>query len=125
MGPWPQPLLVFCIYCIVLAAVVICWRSVQFLLSSPASSRSVKPCAQRLVRPAPAARAGKHSGRNALRTRLSQLGFDLPPEQLDDVFKRFKARRALPPSPAAGRRALCARACQRACFPLWPTGLTG
>lgn len=35
---------------------------------------------------------GKHSGRNALRTRLAQLGFELPPEQLDDVFKRFKVR---------------------------------
>ena len=37
-------------------------------------------------------RPGKHSGRNALRTRLAQLGFELPPEQLDDVFKRFKVR---------------------------------
>lgn len=27
---------------------------------------------------------------NALKTRLSQLGFDLPEEQLNDVFKRFK-----------------------------------
>ena len=27
---------------------------------------------------------------NALKTRLSQLGFDLPDEQLNDVFKRFK-----------------------------------
>lgn len=34
---------------------------------------------------------GKHSGRNALGTRLRQLGFDLPPPQLDDVFRRFKA----------------------------------
>ena len=33
---------------------------------------------------------GKHSGRNALRTRLQQLGFDLAPEALDDFFKRFK-----------------------------------
>jgi len=34
---------------------------------------------------------GKHSGRNALGTRLRQLGFDLPAPQLDDVFRRFKA----------------------------------
>jgi len=34
---------------------------------------------------------GKHSGRNALGTRLRQLGFDLPPPQLDDVFRRFKS----------------------------------
>ncbi len=27
---------------------------------------------------------------NALKTRLGQLGFDLPDEQLNDVFKRFK-----------------------------------
>ncbi|PSC68493.1 2-isopropylmalate synthase isoform B [Micractinium conductrix] len=33
---------------------------------------------------------GKHSGRNALDTRLKQLGFDLPKEQLNEVFKRFK-----------------------------------
>ncbi|KAL4429865.1 hypothetical protein ABPG77_010982 [Micractinium sp. CCAP 211/92] len=33
---------------------------------------------------------GKHSGRNALNTRLSQLGFDLPEDQLNDVFRRFK-----------------------------------
>lgn len=41
-------------------------------------------------------RPGKHSGRNALRTRLSQLGFELPPEQLDEVFKRFKVRALSP-----------------------------
>ena len=42
--------------------------------------------------------AGKHSGRNALRTKLQSLGFDLAQEQLDDVFKRFKvgAPAALP-----------------------------
>jgi hypothetical protein len=34
---------------------------------------------------------GKHSGRNALGTRLRQLGFDLPPPALDDVFRRFKS----------------------------------
>ena len=34
--------------------------------------------------------AGKHSGRNALKNRLSFLGFDLPQDRLDDVFKRFK-----------------------------------
>jgi hypothetical protein len=33
---------------------------------------------------------GKHSGRNALSTRLTQLGFDLSPQEVDDVFKRFK-----------------------------------
>lgn len=36
------------------------------------------------------ANAGKHSGRNALRTKLQALGFDLAQEQLDEVFKRFK-----------------------------------
>ncbi len=35
---------------------------------------------------------GKHSGRNALRTKLQTLGFDLAQDQLDDVFKRFKVR---------------------------------
>jgi len=30
------------------------------------------------------------SGRHALRTRLQQLGYDLTPTELDDVFKRFK-----------------------------------
>ncbi|KAK9906563.1 hypothetical protein WJX75_004234 [Coccomyxa subellipsoidea] len=34
---------------------------------------------------------GKHSGRNALRTKLTALGFDLAQDQLDDVFKRFKS----------------------------------
>ncbi|XP_002992921.2 2-isopropylmalate synthase A [Selaginella moellendorffii] len=34
---------------------------------------------------------GKHSGRHALKTRLSQLGYELESKQLDDVFKRFKA----------------------------------
>ena len=34
--------------------------------------------------------AGKHSGRNALRTKLQALGLELSQEQLDDVFKRFK-----------------------------------
>ncbi|EIE24334.1 2-isopropylmalate synthase [Coccomyxa subellipsoidea C-169] len=34
---------------------------------------------------------GKHSGRNALRTKLQALGFDLAQDQLDDVFKRFKS----------------------------------
>lgn len=33
---------------------------------------------------------GKHSGRNALKTKLKALGYDLKPEELDDVFKRFK-----------------------------------
>lgn len=34
--------------------------------------------------------AGKHSGRNALKNRLQFLGFELPQDRLDDVFKRFK-----------------------------------
>jgi 2-isopropylmalate synthase len=38
---------------------------------------------------------GKHSGRNALSTRLTQLGFDLSPQEVDDVFKRFKVREVL------------------------------
>lgn len=34
---------------------------------------------------------GKHSGKHALRDRLSQLGYELTKEQLDEVFSRFKA----------------------------------
>ena len=34
---------------------------------------------------------GKHSGRNALTTRLKQLGFELSAQEVDDVFRRFKA----------------------------------
>jgi len=34
---------------------------------------------------------GKHSGRAALRAKLSELGFDLGDNQLKDVFVRFKA----------------------------------
>ncbi len=34
---------------------------------------------------------GKHSGRNALSTRLKELGFDLGATEVDDVFRRFKA----------------------------------
>lgn len=34
---------------------------------------------------------GKHSGRNALGTKLKQLGYELKQQELDDVFKRFKA----------------------------------
>lgn len=30
---------------------------------------------------------GKHSGRNALNSRLLQLGYELSQEELDDVFK--------------------------------------
>jgi 2-isopropylmalate synthase len=33
---------------------------------------------------------GKHSGRNALRTKLEQMGFHLDQEKLKDIFKRFK-----------------------------------
>lgn len=33
---------------------------------------------------------GKLSGRKALVTRLQQLGFELQPDELDDVFLRFK-----------------------------------
>jgi hypothetical protein len=34
---------------------------------------------------------GKHSGRNALSTRLKELGFELSNNEVDDVFRRFKA----------------------------------
>ncbi|GLC41026.1 2-isopropylmalate synthase 1, chloroplastic [Pleodorina starrii] len=34
---------------------------------------------------------GKHSGRNALSSRIRSLGYDLSSSELDDVFKRFKA----------------------------------
>jgi 2-isopropylmalate synthase len=34
---------------------------------------------------------GKHSGRHALSSRLSALGYDLAEDQLNDVFRRFKA----------------------------------
>jgi 2-isopropylmalate synthase len=33
---------------------------------------------------------GKHSGRNALRTKLEQMGFHVNPEELKEVFRRFK-----------------------------------
>ena len=33
---------------------------------------------------------GKHSGRNAVSTRLKELGYDLDPEKLNAVFSRFK-----------------------------------
>lgn len=33
---------------------------------------------------------GKHSGRHALKTRLSELGFDLDQDELNEAFKRFK-----------------------------------
>jgi 2-isopropylmalate synthase len=33
---------------------------------------------------------GKHSGRNAVSTRLRELGYDLEPEKLNAVFARFK-----------------------------------
>ena len=32
---------------------------------------------------------GKHSGRHALASRFSDLGFELDKEELDDVYKRF------------------------------------
>ncbi len=34
---------------------------------------------------------GKHSGRNAFRTKLKELGYDLGENQLEDAFSRFKA----------------------------------
>ncbi|MEA4894275.1 MAG: 2-isopropylmalate synthase [Oscillospiraceae bacterium] len=34
---------------------------------------------------------GKHSGKHALRDRLSQLGYEVSKEQLDEIFVRFKA----------------------------------
>jgi 2-isopropylmalate synthase len=33
---------------------------------------------------------GKHSGRNALKNRMADLGYDLTPEELDKLFARFK-----------------------------------
>jgi 2-isopropylmalate synthase len=33
---------------------------------------------------------GKHSGRNALRTKLEQMGFHVTPDELKEVFRRFK-----------------------------------
>jgi 2-isopropylmalate synthase len=33
---------------------------------------------------------GKHSGRNAFRTKLKELGYDLTQEELDKAFQRFK-----------------------------------
>ncbi len=33
---------------------------------------------------------GKHSGRHALKVRLQELGYELAPEQLSQVFERFK-----------------------------------
>lgn len=33
---------------------------------------------------------GKHSGRNALRTRLAAMGYELSADALNEVFKRFK-----------------------------------
>ncbi|UCD14917.1 MAG: 2-isopropylmalate synthase [Candidatus Omnitrophota bacterium] len=33
---------------------------------------------------------GKHSGRHALANKLKDLGFKLPSERIDDIFKRFK-----------------------------------
>ncbi|WP_029009750.1 2-isopropylmalate synthase [Azospirillum halopraeferens] len=33
---------------------------------------------------------GKHSGRNAFRTKLRELGYELPDTELDEAFKRFK-----------------------------------
>ena len=34
---------------------------------------------------------GKHSGRNAFRTKLKELGYELGDNQLEDAFVRFKA----------------------------------
>ena len=34
---------------------------------------------------------GKHSGRAALADRLKQMGYELPREELDKAFQRFKA----------------------------------
>jgi len=33
---------------------------------------------------------GKHSGRNALKSRLEEMGYDLDKEKLNEIFKRFK-----------------------------------
>jgi 2-isopropylmalate synthase len=37
---------------------------------------------------------GKLSGRKALQNRLEQLGFELNPQELNDVFRRFKVGNA-------------------------------
>lgn len=34
---------------------------------------------------------GKHSGKHALKDRLQELGYEVSPEQLNDIFTRFKA----------------------------------
>lgn len=34
---------------------------------------------------------GKHSGRHAIKTRISDLGFEIDDNQLNELFKRFKA----------------------------------
>ncbi len=47
-----------------------------------AAASSVSQPPLRLLRPGPR--------RNALNTRLGQLGFQLPEDQLNDVFRRFK-----------------------------------
>jgi len=33
---------------------------------------------------------GKHSGRHAFRERLRELGYELPPEKVEELFRRFK-----------------------------------
>ena len=33
---------------------------------------------------------GKHSGRHAFRDKLTSMGYDLDPDELNDAFKRFK-----------------------------------
>jgi len=33
---------------------------------------------------------GKHSGRHAFKTRLSELGYDLSPEEIENAFEKFK-----------------------------------
>ena len=53
-------------------------------LSSRPTAHCGLPCAAGLV-------MGKHSGRHALTVRLRDLGYELPEDQLNDVFKRFKA----------------------------------
>ena len=40
--------------------------------------------------PAPGIVLGKHSGRNAVSTRLNELGYDLDDDKLQAIFVRFK-----------------------------------
>ena len=45
---------------------------------------------QSIGRPSNELVLGKHSGRHAFRDRLNELGYELPPEEFQAAFKRFK-----------------------------------